>query len=51
MGFNVDNELTVAHKLLNSIRIKMRKNKLVMYGTLIFLAFIIIMVIYTYFGN
>ena len=47
----LDQELTVAHKLLNSIKTKLRKNKLVMYGTLAFLVLILIFVIYSYVGG
>lgn len=47
--FTIDNELTVAHKLLNSIKTKLRKNKLVMWGTLGFLALVLAIVLYSYF--
>ena len=47
----LDQELTVAHKLLNSIKTKLRKNKLVMYGTLGFLVLILIFVVYSYVGG
>lgn len=47
----LDNELTVAHKLLNSIKNKFRKNKLIMWGTIGFLIFVLVLVIYSYFGG
>lgn len=48
---SLDNELTVAHKLLNSIKNKFRKNKLIMWGTIGFLIFVLVLVIYSYFGG
>lgn len=47
----LDNELTVAHKLLNSIKNKFRKNKLIMWGTIGFLLFVLVLVIYSYFAG
>jgi uncharacterized membrane protein YvbJ len=47
----IDNELTIAHKLLNSIKTKLRKNKLVMWGTIGFLLVVLLIVIYSYFRN
>lgn len=51
MLLNLDNELTVAHKLLNSIKTKLRKNKLIMWGTLGFLALVLALVLYSYFKS
>ena len=44
----LDNELTVAQKLLGSIKKKMRKNKLIMCGTLAFLLVIVMLIIYSH---
>jgi hypothetical protein len=41
----------VAHKLLNSIKNKLRKNKLIMWGTLGFLALVLAIVLYSYFSG
>lgn len=41
----------MAHKLLNSIKNKLRKNKLIMWGTLGFLALVLALVLYSYFRN
>lgn len=48
---SIDNQLTVAHKLLNSIKNKFRKNKLVMWGTIGFLILVLIIVLYSYLGG
>ena len=44
----LDNELTVAQKILGSIKKKMRKNKLIMCGTLAFLLLVVMLIIYSY---
>lgn len=41
----------MAHKLLNSIKNKLRKNKLIMWGTLGFLALVLAIVLYSYFSG
>lgn len=46
----VDNELTVAQKVLGSIKQKMRKNRFILYGTGAFLFAVVIFIIYTYVG-
>ncbi len=48
MLIKLDNELTVAHKVLDSIKRKMKKNKLIMCGTLAFLLLIVALIIYSY---
>ena len=48
---DINNELTVAHKLVNSIKNKMRKNKLIMWGTFAFLLFVLLLIVYTYFRD
>ena len=45
---HLDNQLTVAQKLLGSIKKKMTKNKYTLWGTLLLLAAVVIFVIYTY---
>ena len=47
----LDANLTVAQKLLGSIKKKMSKNKYILYGTLLVLALIVAFVIYTYVGS
>ena len=43
-----DANLTVAQKLLGSIKRKMAKNKYILYGTICVLVLVLIFVIYTY---
>ena len=44
----VDNQLTVAQKLLGSIKKKLSKNKYTLWATLFVLALVVIFVVYTY---
>ena len=44
----IDANLTVAQKLLGSIKRKMAKNKYILYGTVCMLVLVLIFVIYTY---
>ncbi len=45
---DIDNELTVAQKLIGSIHKKLRKNKMVLWGTVAVLTLVVVFVIYTY---
>ena len=45
---DIDNELTVAQKLIGSIHKKLRKNKTVLWGTVAVLTLVVVFVIYTY---
>lgn len=45
---DINNELTVAQKLIGSIHKKLRKNTFVLWGTIGILILVVIFVIYTY---
>ncbi len=45
---DINGQLNVAQKLLGSIKNKMRKNKLVMWGTFAFLFFVLLLILYSY---
>lgn len=47
---NLDNQLTMAQKLLGSIKKKLTKNKYTLWGTIAILCAVMIFVIYTYLG-
>ena len=45
---DINSELTIAQKLIGSIHKKLRKNKIVLWGTIAVLILVVVFVIYTY---
>ena len=45
---DINSELTIAQKLIGSIHKKLRKNKMVLWGTIGVLILVVVFVIYTY---